>query len=44
LRKIGGGYVFVHRLLLDYFAALDEFVPSESISSGDKGEKRDSDR
>jgi hypothetical protein len=24
LRKIGGGYVFVHRLLLDYFADLQE--------------------
>jgi hypothetical protein len=22
LRKIGGGYVFVHRLLLEYFASL----------------------
>jgi hypothetical protein len=24
LRKVGGGYVFVHRLLLDYFADLQE--------------------
>lgn len=23
LRKVGGGYIFVHRLLLDYFATLD---------------------
>ena len=23
LRKVGGGYIFVHRLLLEYFAALD---------------------
>jgi len=23
LRKIGGGYIFVHRLLLEYFVALD---------------------
>lgn len=23
LRKVGGGYIFVHRLLLDYFASLD---------------------
>jgi hypothetical protein len=22
LRKIGGGYIFIHRLLQDYFAAL----------------------
>jgi serine/threonine protein kinase len=24
LRKVGGGYIFVHRLLLDYFAGLDD--------------------
>ena len=24
LRKVGGGYVFVHRLLLEYFAALPQ--------------------
>lgn len=24
LRKVGGGYIFVHRLLMDYFAALEE--------------------
>ncbi|MBV9258983.1 MAG: TIR domain-containing protein [Ktedonobacteraceae bacterium] len=24
LRKVGGGYIFIHRLLLDYFASLDE--------------------
>jgi hypothetical protein len=23
LRKVGGGYIFIHRLLLDYFANLD---------------------
>ena len=23
LRKVGGGYIFVHRLLLEYFASLD---------------------
>ncbi len=23
LRKVGGGYIFIHRLLLDYFAGLD---------------------
>ncbi len=22
LRKVGGGYIFVHRLLLEYFASL----------------------
>jgi len=24
LRKVGGGYIFIHRLLLDYFAAIRE--------------------
>ena len=24
LRKVGGGYIFIHRLLQDYFAALDQ--------------------
>ena len=24
LRKVGGGYIFIHRLLLEHFAALDE--------------------
>jgi hypothetical protein len=24
LRKVGGGYIFIHRLLLDYFASLDQ--------------------
>jgi hypothetical protein len=28
LRKVGGGYIFVHRLLLEYFAALE--LPSSS--------------
>jgi hypothetical protein len=23
LRKVGGGYIFVHRMLLDYFASLE---------------------
>jgi hypothetical protein len=23
LRKVGGGYIFVHRLLLEYFASLE---------------------
>ena len=23
LRKVGGGYLFVHRMLLEYFASLD---------------------
>jgi len=27
LRKVGGGYMFVHRLLLEHFAALDPKSP-----------------
>ncbi|GAC1475490.1 MAG: hypothetical protein PVS3B1_21110 [Ktedonobacteraceae bacterium] len=27
LRKVGGGYIFVHRLLLEYFASLDDTPP-----------------
>ncbi len=23
LRKVGGGYIFIHRMLLEYFASLD---------------------
>jgi len=29
LRKVGGGYIFVHRLLLEYFASLDTTPPLE---------------
>jgi hypothetical protein len=29
LRKVGGGYIFVHRLLLEYFASLDAESPSK---------------
>ena len=37
LLKAGGSYVFLHRLLLDYFASLDEStVPMSSISSEDE--------
>jgi len=28
LRKVGGGYIFMHRLLLDYFASLDKAEPT----------------
>jgi len=24
LQKVGGGYIFIHRLLMAYFAALDQ--------------------
>jgi hypothetical protein len=29
LRKVGGGYIFVHRLLMEHFASLHERPPSE---------------
>src|SRR5205085_8399671 len=32
LRKVGGGYIFIHRLLLDYFASL-EALSSEETSA-----------
>ena len=28
LRKVGGGYIFIHRLLLDYFASLPPTTPT----------------
>jgi hypothetical protein len=31
LRKVGGGYIFVHRQLLDYFASLDEPPPRSDV-------------
>jgi serine/threonine protein kinase len=35
LRKVGGGYIFVHRLLLDYFASLDS-TPMRDQASAQK--------
>jgi hypothetical protein len=32
LRKVGGGYIFVHRMLMEYFASLDTTAPQEEIS------------
>jgi hypothetical protein len=31
LRKVGGGYIFVHRLLLEYFASLDMTLTPDEI-------------
>jgi len=28
LRKVGGGYIFVHRLLMEYFASLEASQPA----------------
>jgi hypothetical protein len=33
LRKVGGGYIFVHRLLMEHFAALDTSQPPEQPSA-----------
>lgn len=35
LRKVGGGYIFVHRLLLEYFASADN-TPAQD----DAGEQK----
>ena len=32
LHKVGGSYLFAHRLLLDYFATLDESAADENTS------------
>jgi hypothetical protein len=32
LCKVGGGYIFVHRLLLEYFASLDTTPQSENTT------------
>jgi hypothetical protein len=34
LRRVGGGWVFVHRLLLDYFAGLTPEL--EVVSEGEE--------
>jgi hypothetical protein len=36
LRKVGGSYIFVHRLLLEYFATLDKPASTESTSPASK--------
>ena len=37
LRKVGGGYIFVHRMLLEYFAALAEQAHEEYWGRGVPG-------
>jgi hypothetical protein len=34
LRKVGGGYIFLHRLLLDYFADLETSSDSHVFAEG----------
>lgn len=36
LRKVGGGYIFVHRLLMEYFATLGRELPARPLSSTPK--------
>jgi hypothetical protein len=36
LRKVGGGYIFVHRMLLEYFASLD--APHDPRAFQDRGQ------
>jgi hypothetical protein len=33
LRKVGGGYIFVHRLLLEYFASLDTTATPDAVKA-----------
>jgi hypothetical protein len=28
LRKVGGGYIFIHRMLMEYFASLESIPPA----------------
>ncbi len=34
LRKVGGGYMFIHRYLLEYFAQLPQEAPEEKAKTG----------
>jgi MFS family permease len=36
LRKVGGGYIFVHRMLLEYFASLEEEKQRKNDTSDDR--------
>jgi hypothetical protein len=35
LRKVGGGYIFIHHLLLDYFASLAPSAPVDIMGGGE---------
>jgi eukaryotic-like serine/threonine-protein kinase len=35
LRKVGGGYIFVHRMLMEYFASLDTSQPAKADTEKD---------
>jgi len=36
LRKVGGGYIFIHRLLMEYFGSLYDPTPHDSTSRADQ--------
>ena len=36
LRKVGGGYIFIHRMLMEYFAELDTAAAQEVASTQTK--------
>jgi hypothetical protein len=33
LRKVGGGYIFIHRMLMEYFASLDTSQLSDEAAT-----------
>jgi transcriptional regulator with XRE-family HTH domain len=37
LRKVGGGYIFIHRLLLEYFAGVQAEAPPSANTSSKRG-------
>jgi hypothetical protein len=37
---VGGGYIFIHRLLMEYFAALDDAQVKELAARANKGNNR----
>jgi hypothetical protein len=37
LRKVGGGYIFIHRLLLEYFAGVQAEAPPSANASPRRG-------
>jgi len=41
LRKVGGGYIFIHRLLLEYFADVQAEAPPSATASPTRGLHKD---
>lgn len=40
LRKVGGGYIFIHRMLLEYFANLDELDGTTEVVTDENYPRR----